>query len=69
MVNGVFSVLIGCRAVQGVQNGRVDFFLWNRISVGCDTVAMLGVEVVVCCGFRVLVWLFWGKCIVAVVLC
>lgn len=54
---------------QGVQNGRVDFFLWNRISVGCDTVAMLGVEVVVCCGFRVLVWLFWGKCVVAVVLC
>ena len=32
MVNGVFSVLIGYRAVSG----------------GCDTVAMLGVEVVVC---------------------
>ena len=54
---------------QGVQNGRVDFFLWNRISMECDTVAMLGVEVVVCYGFRVLVWLFWGKCVVAVVLC
>ena len=32
--------------------------LWNSYSVGCDTVAMLGVVVATCWDFRVLVWLY-----------
>ena len=30
---------------------------WNSCGLGCDTVAMLMVEVVMCWSFRVLVWL------------
>ena len=49
--------------------------LWNSCSMKCDTVAMFGVEVIVCWGFRVLVWLrswciLWelccGRCVVLV---
>ena len=30
--------------------------LWNSCGIGCDTGATLGVEVVMCWSFRVLVW-------------
>ena len=31
--------------------------LWKSCGVRCDVMAMLGVEMVVCWGFMVLVWL------------
>ena len=50
MVNSVFYVLIGSRFIMA---GLI--CLWNSCGMGCDTVAILGVQVVVCWDFRVLV--------------
>ena len=50
IVNSVFYVLIGCRFIMV---GLI--CLWNSCGMGCDTVAILGVQVVVCWDFRVLV--------------